>query len=708
MTLTSTISMQTPLRDSAPAPIFSGLPAAPQGFAGRDELMRSVIDQLISGRKVALSSGGVPGIGTTTLGAAIAHAPSIRSRFNSGILWATLGQQPDLIAILTRWATDLGIDVGAAEDEMACARAITGAMGARRMLLILDDVWNTADAQVLQCGGMNCGYLLTSNYRAVAREFVEPEVARIVRELTPSAAHEMLQALAPAVCAADPSLAVQVSHATGGLPLTIKLLAGYLNAPGSSEIASELSSQTAAARVPHARLTVALGRLGTHDHTNTTLQQSLALSLTGLPAQTLRAFYDLGAFVPAPATFTRAAAIAVTQTDAGTIDQLISRNLIEVAAGATGATDQLSIHPVIAGVARVRRDPKTVARHRAFYLAEIMAHREDIAHLDAIYAQVEHAWACSPDEPLLLEFIWAARLYQIKRGLRRALQSWMWRCRNMPHAASAGAPDAAFDDRGIELMEAVHRALELVDNVEVAGGAGAIGAQAGVLFNIGSAYDSLGRRELALEYYARAWPLQEKCGDDAGLAITLNNIGSIYYELNLPGKALDYLRLSVQCREHIGDNASSQLGQTLNNLGVVYTNLGYGHEAAGHFMNSLNIHIRLGDHSGEAITRANLAKFHHLRGPLKDAVSHMERVVELDKLTASPELNKHQTKLIKLKDELAAEIARGGTPIGVETSPGSMISSTPGNLLMLKTPAAPRASLRKTLADRLRRPVAKQ
>ncbi len=698
--------------------IFSALPPVPQGFGGRDELVRATIEHLVLGKNVALSSGGVPGIGMTTIATSIAHSPVTQARFDGGILWATVGQHPDIGAVLARWATALGVNFRSAKDDMALARAITGAIGTRRILIILDDVWSMADAQALQCGGLNCCTLLTSNYRAVAREFVEPDSPRIVRELSASAAHEMLKSLAPAACAAEHELSVQAAHATAGLPLALRLLAGYLNAPVPGDVITagvgSASFAAVTARVPHVRLTTALGRLGTHDHSNTTLQQAIALSLTGLSAQTLRAFYDLGAFVPAPATFTREAAIAVTHTNAATIDQLIARNLIDVVPGKTGTVEQLSIHAVIAGVARVRRDPKTVARHRAHYVAQVTANRDNLTVIDDIYPQVEHAWASTPDEPLLLEMAWSTRLYQAKRGMLKAMASWSSRCKEMPFIASSTAPNSSSDDRGIELMDAVQRTMELIDDVELSSREGYelipainLNTQAAVMFNIGSAYDSLGRRDQALDYYARAWPLQEEAGDEAALAITLNNIGSIYYEMNLPGKALDYLKLSMKCREHLGDNGSSHFGQTLNNLGVIYTNLGLAKEAAAHFTRSLNIHIQLGDYASEATTRANLAKFHHLRGPLQDAVVHMARLVELDKLTASPELNRHHTKLLKLQNELDAEIVRGSPAIGVDTSPGSMVSSTPGNLVIHKTPEAPRSSLRKSLADRFKRTATK-
>jgi tetratricopeptide (TPR) repeat protein len=671
------------------APIYAGAPPMPSPFIGRTEQLESIVEELLGvnacGHAVSLSSGGLAGIGLTSLAAAVAQHPRVREYFVDGVLWASLGQQADVLALLAQWAGELGLDVSTKSNINARAQTLKEGIGQRRLLLVIDDAWEAAQIRGMQCGGPNCGYLLTTHYRALARDFAGPEHYRLIAPLERSAAYELLQTLAPDVCAAEPDLARAVSVALGGLPLAIKLLAGYLAAP----VDTRTSSGLRIARTARERLLLAQQRLGAGEHANTVLAQAIALSLTGLPPQTLRAFYDLGAFVPAPATFSAEAAMAVTAADAQTIEQIIARNLLEQISrenesvgtlAAAGNLTKLMMHTTIASVASVRRDPKTVARHRSYYLAYASRQAEVSCGIQDAYGQIMQAWAYAPDEPSLLEFVWTMRLYQERMGLQHVIARWTQRCISMPRLACAGANS----QRTMELLEIVNRTLNIADGVTVARGAANECNHASVLFNIGSAYDILERREQALEYYHRAWPIQEQYGDREGLAITLNNIGSTYYELNLPGKALEFLRLSLTCREQNGDRTSAQYGQTLNNLGVIYTSLGMAKEALDHFTRSLSIHQALRDMAGEALTRSNLARYHHLRGPLSDAIAHMQRVVELDHLLGSSEITRHQAKLARLVAGLSPACANAPSTVPAQTPVGAISPKPPASM-----PAAP-------------------
>jgi hypothetical protein len=53
------------------------------------------------------------GIGKSVLARALCDAPDIKAAFADGILWATLGQTPDLIARLREWIDDARRDRGA-------------------------------------------------------------------------------------------------------------------------------------------------------------------------------------------------------------------------------------------------------------------------------------------------------------------------------------------------------------------------------------------------------------------------------------------------------------------------------------------------------------------------------------------------------------------------------------------------------------------
>ncbi|MGI9180958.1 MAG: tetratricopeptide repeat protein, partial [Longimicrobiaceae bacterium] len=126
-------------------------------------------------------------------------------------------------------------------------------------------------------------------------------------------------------------------------------------------------------------------------------------------------------------------------------------------------------------------------------------------------------------------------------------------------------------------------------------------------------YDSLGQRQKALEYYEQALPIREEVGDRAGLATTLSNLGLVYNSLGQRQKALEYYEQALPIQEEVGDRA------------------------------------------GEAVTRFNIAIVYRQEGRLAEAVVQLRRVVELDELVQSPDLEQDRAILAQLEAELAAQ-----------------------------------------------------
>ena len=60
-----------------------------------------------SGMLVVSAIYGLGGIGKSVLAAAVAHNRAVQARFPDGILWVTLGQNPDILPLLSGWVQAL-------------------------------------------------------------------------------------------------------------------------------------------------------------------------------------------------------------------------------------------------------------------------------------------------------------------------------------------------------------------------------------------------------------------------------------------------------------------------------------------------------------------------------------------------------------------------------------------------------------------------
>ena len=85
----------------------------------------------------------------------------------------------------------------------------------------------------------------------------------------------------------------------------------------------------------------------------------------------------------------------------------------------------------------------------------------------------------------------------------------------------------------------------------------------------------------------------------------------------------------------------------------MYGVLGERRRALEHFGQALPIRREVGDRAGEAVTRYNVAKIHHAQGELGRAVAELERVVELDRQVAHPDLQSDTEMLRRVRQELA-------------------------------------------------------
>jgi tetratricopeptide (TPR) repeat protein len=643
-----------------PPALHVGVPPMPAHFVGREPLVAEVAQRLVAGLTLALSADGLPGVGKTTLAVALAYRREVLDHFTDGVLWGGLGLQPNVMEVLASWASALGFDASAATDPRTRAERVRNAIGQRRFLLVIDDAWAPADnALLLRCGGPNCAHFLTTRDESIARAFADPRGAIGIDVLAPEDALQLLTTLAPEACAADPDAARQLVAAVGYLPLAIELMGAYLSA---AENRYFREMQTAALRTmadPADRLRQACTRLGDTDGATVTLQDTIRLSLQGLPDEAVAAFHALGAFAPKPDTFDLEAAKAVTGASLATLSRLLERHLLEQDEG-----EKLSLHQTIADVARSQTPDDAVQAHVRYYLERVIQAGADWRGVEQVYGQVKWSFAHVANAMRTLELAAALSDYQLVRGLRQ--DGLQWKERELDAARTVGdrrREAITLGNRGLLLdqlgesdqaLEQYEQALaiqrEIGDRKSEATTLNNLGnvydrrgqpdravplhqealsirrevgdrkGEAVTLHNLGSVYDSLGQWDEALEFYNQALPIRRETGDRIGEATTLNNIGVIHSRREEHDRSMELWREALALRQAIGDLPGEAV--TLNNIGYSYSGQGDLEGARACFQRALPILQAVGDRHTEAITRSNL-------GLILESLGEVDRAMEL-------------------------------------------------------------------------------
>ena len=79
-------------------------------LVGCGEMLARLKNQLCKTQRLSsIVLSGIPGVGKTTLAVALAYDDDLLNYFHDGILWAGLGPRPNLLGLLSRWGTLLGV-----------------------------------------------------------------------------------------------------------------------------------------------------------------------------------------------------------------------------------------------------------------------------------------------------------------------------------------------------------------------------------------------------------------------------------------------------------------------------------------------------------------------------------------------------------------------------------------------------------------------
>jgi hypothetical protein len=275
---------------------------------------------------------GWPGVGKSTIVAAIAHDPKIVREFPL-VLWAFVGERADPAHELQAWLRYLepgSATEGAPAAELAAhlARLLTS----RRALLLVDDLWREEDAAYFRVGGALSHTILTTRGIELAYRLA-PATSDVyaLPLLTPEHSLELLGRIAPAIVASHRAAARRLAEELEGLPLAIRV-AGHLLA---AEAARGLSVDTLIEELREGRalLDAQAPDPGLAEFIPTTVTALLRRTTDHLTPEHHERFARLGPFAPKPATFPLSILERVWKVpDARpTLRALVDRGLLEPA-----------------------------------------------------------------------------------------------------------------------------------------------------------------------------------------------------------------------------------------------------------------------------------------------------------------------------------------------------------------------------------------
>ncbi|MEO6063374.1 MAG: NB-ARC domain-containing protein, partial [Thermoflexales bacterium] len=304
---------------------------------GREALIEQICAQLGAGETIGLS--GIGGIGKSTLAALATAAPAMRARFYDGVLWTSLGLNPDLFFETGQWIAALlpgQVDLAGLPTFPVRQARLRELLASRRILIVIDDVWVAGHAAELILGGNNCAHLVTTRDAALAASLCAPEACLRVPDLDPLESARLLTALAPGLARHPRTQLAPLVHHAGGLPLALNIFGRLAwraeNADPEYGVEVLLEALASASRRVHAPIPVHANTRPRHLLDQSQISIGLSLSTTwerlSLPGR--QALSDLTLFPPKGNTFSEEAALAALGDREHALQELVMAGLVEI------------------------------------------------------------------------------------------------------------------------------------------------------------------------------------------------------------------------------------------------------------------------------------------------------------------------------------------------------------------------------------------
>lgn len=352
--------------------------ATPHGLIGRDPLLTSLTQCLGYNGEISTFTAlyGLPGVGKTALAAELARDRDLLKHFRDGVLWVGLGVEPNVLGQLSRWGRLLGIvpgEMSQLQSPTAWAEKLCSIIGMRRMLLVIDDVWEAEHALAFTVGGPQCSYLVTTRFPSVAY-YLAGSGAIAVNELDEQDSTKLLTHFAPHVVSREPEKVRDLVNAVGGLPLALSLMGKYLYVQGYSGQPRRIQAaldrlQDAGERLHLTEPRTFVERSPSLPQNSTaSLQTIIALSDQRLPPVAQIALRALATFLPKPNSFPEEAAVAVCAQPVEVLDTLLDAGFLE-----SPEAGRYTLHQTIVSYARAHLSEDAVYQRLVDYAVHYVA-----------------------------------------------------------------------------------------------------------------------------------------------------------------------------------------------------------------------------------------------------------------------------------------------------------------------------------------------
>jgi len=474
------------------------------------------------------------------------------------------------------------------DDDTAIATIYRDVLGGKKMLILLDNARDVAQAKPL-IPPAGCALIVTSRHTFMLGTVSPHDVGRLLD----AEAVALVRKFHASITEADAGTLVKLCS---GLPLALRLAGAHLamdavERGGTPNVAAYLQS-------------LGGGRIVTLDSSasdvdEVTISETLRLSEAQLPEAEREAWRKLGIFT---ASFVAYDAKAIAGADAAMLSRFVRRSLLE-----REGVERFKVHDLAADYARGQLGLDALGE---LHLAHAK-HYTSVARLaDGLYkikGKAALGLALFDSERTQIETAYAWLSSRGDENAARQLLSLM--------DVVAYTGDRRFHPRQrLAWAESQLRAALMVKDRKDEGSA---------LNNLGIAHKVLGDAPKAAELHEQALAIAREIGDRCGEGVSLGNLGVAYNGMGEPHKAIEYFEQHLVIARESDDRHGE--ASALGNLGIAHRQLGDASKAIEYYKQDLAIRREIGDLHGEAIVLFCLGNVHRSLGEVPIVIEFFDQ-----------------------------------------------------------------------------------